>query len=97
MRALTPWRPTRVVSTLRVGIVDLLPTSSATGRAGSGSASKAASLQGGSPHHQETSAKRSARSTKEGRAYREVRYGRVECTVRLPGPIDPDSVSARQP
>ena len=27
--------------------------------------------------------------------YREVRYGRVECTVRLPGPIDPDSVSAR--
>jgi HSP20 family molecular chaperone IbpA len=27
--------------------------------------------------------------------YREVRYGRVDCTVRLPGPIDPDSVSAR--
>jgi hypothetical protein len=46
MRAPTPWRSTRVVSTLRVGIVDLLPTSSATGRAGSGSASKAASLQG---------------------------------------------------
>lgn len=27
--------------------------------------------------------------------YREVRYGRFECTMRLPGLIDPNSVSAR--
>jgi len=32
--------------------------------------------------------------TEDGRFYRELRYGRFERTVRLPGPIDPDTVSA---
>src|SRR4029453_2725696 len=45
MKALTPWRPTPAVSMLRHEIDDLLPTSSATTRVGSGSASKATSLQ----------------------------------------------------
>jgi hypothetical protein len=37
IRALTRWRPTRPVSTLRDKIDDLSPTYSATGRASSGS------------------------------------------------------------
>jgi len=32
--------------------------------------------------------------TEDGRFYRELRYGHFERTVRLPGPIDPDTVSA---
>jgi HSP20 family protein len=32
--------------------------------------------------------------TEDGRFYREVRYGRFERTVRLPGSIDPDTVAA---
>src|SRR5262249_20678217 len=32
--------------------------------------------------------------TEDGGFYRELRYGRFERTVRLPGPIDPDTVSA---
>lgn len=35
------------------------------------------------------------RSTKQGQLYREVSYKCFECTVQLPAPIDPDSVSAR--
>ena len=32
--------------------------------------------------------------TEASRSYRELRYGRFERTVRLPGPIDADTVSA---
>ena len=32
--------------------------------------------------------------TEDGRFYRELQYGRFERTVRLPGTIDPDTVSA---
>jgi HSP20 family protein len=33
--------------------------------------------------------------SKAGRFYRELRYGRFQRTVRLPGPVDPDTVTAR--
>src|SRR5262249_23533755 len=33
--------------------------------------------------------------TESGRSYREVRYGRFERTLRLPGPIDSETVTAK--
>lgn len=122
MRALTPWRPTRALSTLRDEIDDLFSRFFADEEprvesvAGwfapavdtvvkDGSIVVKADLPGIDPksvdvtiHGDRLGIKGERRAEHEervgGRSYREVRYGQFERTVRLPGAVDPDSVSA---
>src|SRR5262245_14901299 len=122
MRALTPWRPTRALSTLRDEIDDLFsrffadegtrmesvegwfaPAVDTVVK--DGSIVVKADLPGIDPksvdvtiHEDRLSIKGERKAEHEehvgGRSYREVRYGRFERTVQLPGAVDPDTVSA---
>ena len=122
MRALTPWRATRAMSTLRHDIDDLF--SRFFGNEGSwageglegwfapavdtvvkdGTVVVKADLPGIDPKSVDVTVdrdrlilkgERKAEHEDRNAGYREVCYGRFERTVRLPGPIDPDTVNAR--
>ena len=124
MRALTPWRPARALTTLRAEFDDLFsrffgteggesrnPVSSGLfvpaldTEVRDGKLVVTADLPGIDPKSVDVSVsgdrltiqgerKAEREETEAGRFYREVRYGRFERSVRLPGPIDPDSVTA---
>ncbi len=124
MRALTPWRPARALTTLRDEFDDLFsrffgteggesrnPVSSElfmpaidTG-VRDGKLVVTADLPGIDPKAVDVSVhgnrltiqgerKAEREENEAGHSYREVRYGRFERSVQLPGPIDPDSVTA---
>ena len=120
MRALTPWRPSRALSTIHDEI-DTLFSSFFDGEDAwfegrfapavdtfvkDGNLVLKVDLPGIDPKSVDVTVegdrvtitgerKAEHEEKKAGTHYREVRYGRFERTVRLPGPIDPDSVSAR--
>jgi HSP20 family protein len=120
MRALTPWLPSRALSTIHDEIDDLFSSffkgedAWFEGRFApavdtfvkDGNVVIMVDLPGIDPKSVDVTVDRDRvtitgerkaqhEENEAGTHYREVRYGRFERTVRLPGPIDPDGVSAR--
>jgi HSP20 family protein len=125
MRALTPWRPARALTSLHDEFDDLFSRFFGTEGGESrhtfsgelfepavdtevrdGKMVVTADLPGIDPKSVDVSVsgdrltikgerKAEHEENQAGRFYREVRYGRFERTLRLPGPIDPGTVTAK--